>query len=404
MNSTRGLGPVAAIGVGVTLLVLLTLLPALLVIFSRWIFWPARPDFGAADPAGRGLWARLGDGIARRARPVWIGTTVVLGALALCIGGLNADGLSSAQLFTNKPDSVVGAEVLAAHFPAGGASPVVVIGNAVAADQIRAATAATDGIADTSQPQIKDGLAYLTATLRDAPDSAAADATVLRVRAAVHAIPHADAKVGGQTAIMHDTRDAASRDQKRIIPLILVVVLLILVLLLRAIVAPLLLIATVVLSYGTALGVSALAFRYLFGWTAVDTGLPLIVFVFLVALGIDYNIFLMTRTREEALRLGTRRGAVLALSATGGVITSAGLVLAGTFAVLCILPLVTIAEIGFAVALGVIIDTFVVRSILVTALNLDLGRHIWWPGKLSARPDASPARPCPGEKADTLRA
>ena len=393
MNSTKGLGPVNAIGVGVGLLSMLTLLPALLVIFGRWIFWPVRPAFGTVDPTGRGLWARVGNGIAGRPRPVWIATASILGALAFGAAGMKADGLSTAQSFTGRPDSVVGADVLAAHFPAGGGSPVLVIGNAAAADRIRSAVAATDGIVDTGRPQVKDGLAYVTATLRDPPDNAAADATVLRVRAAVHAIPGADAKVGGQTAILHDIRVAAGQDNKRIMPLVLGVVLIILALLLRAIVAPLLLVATVVLSFGTALGVSALAFRHVFGWTGEDTGLPLFVFVFLVALGIDYNIFLMTRVREEAARHGTRRGAVIALSATGGVITSAGLVLAGTFAALGTLPVVAFAEIGFAVALGVVLDTIVVRSVLVTALNLDLGRHIWWPGRLSTRPDEPQTEP-----------
>jgi RND superfamily putative drug exporter len=393
MNSTKGMGPVNAIGIGVGLLSMLTLLPALLVVFGRWIFWPARPVFGTTDPTSRGLWARVGNGVARRARPVWIITAVILGALAFGATGMKADGLTTAQSFTTKPDSVVGADVLAAHFPAGAGSPVMVIGNAAAADQIRTAVAGTDGIADASQPQVKDGLAYIIATLRDAPDSSAADATVVRVRSAVHAIPDADAKVGGQTAIVHDIRHAAIQDNKLIIPLVLIVVLLILALLLRAIVAPLLLVATVVLSFGTALGVSTLAFQHLFGWAGEDTGLPLFVFVFLVALGIDYNIFLMTRVREEAAVRGTRRGAVIGLSATGGVITSAGLVLAGTFAVLGTLPVVAFAEIGFAVALGVILDTIVVRSILVTALNLDFGRHIWWPSRLSTKRDVPEAEP-----------
>jgi len=393
MNSTRGLGPVNAIGVGVGLLSMLTLLPALLVIFGRWIFWPVRPAFGSADPTGRGLWARVGDGIAGRPRPVWIVTAMVLGALAFGVVGMKADGLTTAQSFTGTPDSVAGAQVLAAHFPAGAGSPVTVIGAAAAADQIRAAVAATPGIADTGRPQVKGGLAAITATLRGAPDSAAADDTIVRVRSAVHAIPDAGAKVGGPTAIQHDIRYAASQDNKRIMPLVLGVVLIILALLLRAIVAPLLLVATVVLSFGAALGVSALAFRHVFGWTGEDTGLPLFVFVFLVALGIDYNIFLMTRVREEAVRQGARRGAVVGLAATGGVITSAGLVLAGTFAALGTLPAVAFAEIGFAVALGVVLDTIVVRSILVTALNLDFGRHIWWPGKLSAKRDEPQAEP-----------
>ena len=395
MNPTKGLGPVNAIGIGVGLLSMLTLLPALLVIFGRWIFWPSRPALGTTDPSSGGLWARVGNRVARRPRPVWIVTALILGALAFTATTMKADGLTTAQTFVDKPDSVVGAQVLAAHFPAGAGSPVVVIGNAASAERIHSAVAATEGIADVGELQTKNGLAYLTATLRDAADSSAADATVLRVRSAVHAIPNAEAKVGGQSAITHDIRHASGQDNKRIIPLVLIVVLLILILLLRAIVAPLLLMATVVLSFGTALGVSALAFQHLFGWAGQDSGFPLLVFVFLVALGIDYNIFLMTRVREEAVTAGTRRGAIAGLSATGGVITSAGLVLAGTFAALGTLPVVAFAEIGLAVALGVVLDTLVVRSILVTALNLDFGRHIWWPGKLSTKrdiPQPEPAR------------
>jgi putative drug exporter of the RND superfamily len=399
MAPTRGMGPVDAIGIVVGLFAMLTLLPALLVTCGRWIFWPARPAFGSTDPTGRGVWSRLGRAVARRPRPVWIGTALVLGALAFTATGMKADGLTTAESFITKPDSVVGAEVLAAHFPAGGASPVVVIGNAAAAGQIRSAVAGTDGIASADQPRLKEGLAYITATLRDAPDSPAADATVLRVRAAVHAIPQAEARVGGQTAITHDIRHATSRDNTRIIPLVMIVVLVILSLLLRALVAPLLLVATVVLSFGAALGVSSLLFQHVFGWAGEDSGFPLFVFVFLVALGIDYNIFLITRVREESFRVGTRRGTLAGLSATGGVITSAGLVLAGTFASLGALPVVPFAEIGLAIALGVILDTVVVRSILVTALNLDLGRHIWWPGWLSRMrdapepdPDRGPAR------------
>jgi putative drug exporter of the RND superfamily len=395
MNPTKGMGPVNAIGIGVGLLSMLTLLPALLVVFGRWIFWPARPALGTTDPTGRGLWARVGNAVAARPRPVWVVTALILGALAFTATGMKADGLTNAETFVNKPDSVVGAQVYAAHFPAGGGSPVVVVGDAAAADRLYSAVVATEGIVNAGRPQVKEGLAYLTATLRDAPDSPAADATVVRVRAAVHAIPDAAAHVGGQTAIAHDIRQATGRDNRRIIPLILVVVLAILALLLRAVVAPLLLVATVVLSFGTALGVSALAFQHLFGWGGEDPGFPLFVFVFLVALGVDYNIFLMSRVREESTVDGTRRGALRGLSATGGVITSAGLVLAGTFAVLGTVPLVAFAEIGLAVALGVVIDTIVVRSILVTALNLDLGRHLWWPGRLSAKrdaPETGPAR------------
>jgi RND superfamily putative drug exporter len=234
---------------------------------------------------------------------------------------------------------------------------------------------------------IKDGLVMLQGTLRDLPDSPAAQATVERARDAVHAVDGADAKVGGMTALIMDMNEANQHDNRLIIPLVLLVVLLILGVLLRAVVAPLILILTVVLSFGAALGISALIFRHVFGFAGADSSFPLFVFVFLVALGIDYNIFLMTRVREESQQHGTRRGALIGLAATGGVITSAGIVLAGTFAALATLPMVAFAEMGFAVALGVLLDTLVVRSVLVTALNLDLGRVMWWPSRLAAKHD-----------------
>jgi RND superfamily putative drug exporter len=275
--------------------------------------------------------------------------------------------------------------VLAAHFPAGSGQPVNVIATSARAGQVRAALAGTPGIASVTPPVTKDGRSFLQATMTVPPDSPAAYTLVDKVRTAVHAIPGADAKVGGGTAINKDVQDAAAHDRNLLIPLILGVVLLILGLLLRAIVAPLMLIATVVLSFAAALGISALFFTHVFGFAGADTSVPLFVFVFLVALGIDYNIFLMTRVREESVRSGTRRGALTGLAATGGVITSAGLVLAGTFAMLGTLPLVEFTEIGFAVALGVLLDTIVVRSVLVTALTLDIGRRVWWPSALARR-------------------
>jgi putative drug exporter of the RND superfamily len=238
-------------------------------------------------------------------------------------------------------------------------------------------------------PVIRDGHAYLEGTLTDPADSQAAFATIDRLRDTVHAVPNADAKVGGNTAINLDLQRAAKHDRNMIVPIVLAVVLVILMVLLRAVVAPLLLIGTVVLSFTAALGASALIFDWVFGFAGADSSLPLFVFVFLVALGIDYNIFLMTRVHEESKRYGTRRGALIGLAATGGVITSAGAVLAGTFAVLGTLPLVFLAELGFAVAFGVLLDTIVVRSVLVTALNLDVGRHIWWPSRLAQKADVS---------------
>jgi RND superfamily putative drug exporter len=264
---------------------------------------------------------------------------------------------------------------------------------------VRDALAGTDGIVDVTEPQVAGDIAYLQGTLTDPPDSAAAKDTVDRVRDAVHAVPNADAEAGGGTAILLDTQRAADHDTRVIIPVVLLVVLLILGLLLRAIVAPLVLVATVVLSFMAALGISALLFTHVFDFAGADVGLPLFVFVFLVALGIDYNIFLMTRVHEEAKRVGTHQGALIGLAATGGVITSAGFVLAGTFAVLGTLPVVAFAEIGVAVALGVLLDTIVVRAVLVTALNLDIDRRMWWPSALSRRPAEQPAHELTGTRA-----
>ena len=387
MNSTRGMGPVLAIGIAVGLIAMLTLLPALLVVVGRWVFWPVRPRFGSAEPTESGFWARIGRGIARRPRTVWIGTSLALGAMALGLLSLNTGVLSNRDAFVDKPASIAGEEALARHFPAGTGSPVVVVAAADAAEPVRAAFADTAGIAEVSEPVILNDYAYLEGTLEDAADSTAAQETVDRVRDSVHAVDDADALVGGTTAINLDAQRAAERDSAVIMPLILVAVFVILALLLRAVVAPVLLIATVVLSFAAALGVSALVFEHVFGFAGADTAFPLFVFVFLVALGIDYNIFLMTRVHEEAKRYGTRRGALIGLAATGGVITSAGLVLAGTFAVLASLPVVAFAQIGFAVAFGVLLDTLIVRSVLVTALNLDVGRRMWWPSALADRRD-----------------
>ncbi|MFI1996029.1 MMPL family transporter [Actinoplanes sp. NPDC020271] len=397
VNSTAGLGPVAALGIVVGLLAMMSLLPALLVICGRWLFWPVRPRYGTAEPTATGLYARMGDRIARRPRTVWVTTTVVLGAMALGLLQLNANGLSQQDSFTSTQPSVTGLQVLGKHYPAGQGDPVIVIANAPQKDAVRTAFAGVPGIATVSDPVEKDGLVQFRGTLRAAPDSQEAEDTVLAVRAAVHPIPGADAKVGGTTAMTYDINEANKHDNRLIIPLVLLVVLVILAVLLRSLVAPLLLIATVVLSFAAALGVSALVFRHVFGFGGEDTAFPLFVFVFLVALGIDYNIFLMTRVREEARQHGTRRGALIGLAATGGVITSAGIVLAGTFAALGSLPLVAFAEIGFAVAFGVLLDTLIVRSVLVTALNLDIGRWMWWPGKLTRQDPAvdAPISPAP---------
>ena len=387
LNSTKSLGPVMAVGVAVGLFAMLTLLPALLVIFGRWMFWPKRPTLGSAEPTERGLWARIGHRIARRPRVVWVVTAVVLGSLALGVTGLKANGLQYRDAFRTSLESVTGEAMLARHFPAGAGNPVQVIGKADAAPQLQAAATATPGVTAVTRPVVGDGYAYLEGTLTSSADSQASFDTVDRLRSTMHAIPGADAKVGGGSAVNLDIQRASRHDRNLVVPLVLVVVLVILTLVLRAIVAPVLLVATVLLSFGAALGVSALAFNHLFGFAGADPAFPLWTFVFLVALGIDYNIFLMTRVHEETKRHGPRRGALIGLAATGGVITSAGVVLAGTFAALGTLPLVFVTEIGFAVAFGVLLDTFIVRSVLVTALNLDIGRWMWWPSSLFRKHD-----------------
>ncbi|MFE5715921.1 MMPL family transporter [Streptomyces sp. NPDC056501] len=401
LNSTQGLGPACAVGILVGLLAMVTLMPALLVICGRWIFWPVKPSYGSAETAREGIWTRVGTAVSRRPRIVWIGTTLVLAVMAIGVLGLKADGLSNKDQFTGTPQMAVGERIQSEHFPAGSGDPVFVVAKAASAEQVRTALTGVPGVVGVSTPVVKDGQALMLGELKDDPSSGTAMRTVEQARIAVHRIEGADAQVGGSTAIMLDTQEAAARDSKVIIPIVLVVVLLILALLLRAIVAPLLLMATVVLSFGAALGVSSLVFDHVFGFAGAEASFPLLTFVFLVALGIDYNIFLVTRVREVALLQGTRRGALLGLSTTGGVITSAGLVLAGTFAAMASLPLVFAAELGFAVAFGVLLDTMIVRSVLVTALTLDVGRWMWWPSKLfrshdtpqppAAKPDLEPA-------------
>ena len=391
MNSTAGLGPVAAIGIGVGLLVMITLLPALLVIFGRWIFWPRRPKYDTLEPSATGFWARIGTRIAPRPRLVWIVTAAVLAICSLGFLQLNAHGLATKDAYTKDFDSVTGQQVLIDHQLADTSTPVQIVANADQATEVSAALQGIQGLGPASPPIVKNGVALIQVPLTADPTSKAAFATVDDVRAAVHQVPGANALVGGGSAINADIEKASLRDDRVIIPLVLIVVMIVLMVLLRALLSPLILIATVVLSYGAAMGLSSLIFRHVLGFAGADASLPLFVFVFLVALGIDYNIFLMTRVREETPQHGTRRASLIALGTTGGVITSAGLVLAATFSVLATLPLVAFAEIGFAVALGVLLDTLIVRSVLVTAINLDVGHHIWWPSKLDRGEQPTPA-------------
>ncbi len=397
MSSTAGLGPVAAIGIAVGLLVMITLLPALLVICGRWVFWPARPSFGSVEPTSRGVWARVGRRISRAPRKVWVVTAVLLAVASLGIVRLDATGLTTAESYTKQFDSVLGQQVLTRHGLADTSSPLMVVADAGHGRQVADALKGIEGVVEVDDPVVKNGVAFVAAPIAGDATSQAAFDTVERARDAVHAVPGAHALVGGASALQLDVENASNRDNHVVIPAVLLVVFLILMVLLRALVSPLLLVGTVVLSFGAALGLSALLFHYVLGFAGADASMPLFVFVFLVALGIDYNIFLMTRVREETTTRGTRQGSLVALAATGGVITSAGLVLAATFLVLSTMPLVAFVEIGVAVALGVLLDTLIVRSVLVTALNLDLGSRIWWPSTLD--------RPGPGRHVATpLRA
>ncbi|NLU84598.1 MMPL family transporter [Rhodococcus sp. HNM0569] len=423
LNSNRSLGPVAAIGIVCTYVVMMSFLPVALAVAGRWVFWPRTPHADdASDLTTHGLWSRIAKTVTDRDRPFWIGATVLLIVLfAGGIGSLKTGGLSSTENFTTTPDAVVGQELYDETFDPGAGTPVVIATNDAQRQAVIDAASAVDGISDEPGavcPQVDtakvaelvrqnpraaaalqqsgggcappdltvspiDGRMIVNATLVDSYDSPAALDTVERVRAAVHAVPGADALVGGSTATTVDVQTASVHDRNLIIPIVLAVILVVLVLLLRALVVPIILISTVVLSFAATLGVSGFFFTHVFGFPDSDPAFPLYAFIFLVALGIDYNIFLMTRVREETLRVGTRPGIMRGLTVTGGVITSAGVVLAATFAVLGILPLVFLAEVGFAVAFGVLLDTIVVRSILVPAMSHDIGRAIWWPSTLS---------------------
>ncbi|WKN47783.1 MMPL family transporter [Nocardioides sp. Arc9.136] len=397
LNSTAGLGPVLAIGVGITFLVMVTLLPALLVIAGRWVFWPKRPHFGSREPNTTGWWARVGRAIEPRPRRVWVVTAGVLAVACLGLLRLDASGLSTEDTYTQEFGSIKGQKVLVEHGLVDSSNTAQVVTDTAAADAVVSAMQGVEGLGEPGEVRpVSETRSYVEATIDHDISSSPAFDVVEATRAAVHDIDGADALVGGGSAFYLDTKVASNRDNKVIIPIVLLVVFLILVGLLRALVAPLLLMATVVLSFGAALGISTLLFEFVFGFAGADPGFPLFAFVFLVALGIDYNIFLMTRVREESALHGTRRGSLIALSSTGGVITSAGLVLAATFLVLGTIPFVFLAELGVAVALGVLLDTMVVRSVLVTALNLDLGDRIWWPGRLHHGPPEE--RPVPTEQ------
>ncbi|MEP7160231.1 MAG: MMPL family transporter [Dermatophilaceae bacterium] len=403
LKGTSSLGPVGAVGILGAFLAAITLLPALLVLGRRWIFWPTvpRPDHRhAANVLSNKLgWRRVAELVGARPRVTWLCTVGALLVAAAFLPTLKADGIAQSDIFRTTVDSVEGQSVLAAHFDAGSGSPVQVLAPQSRGQEVVARLAAEEGVSDpyvTTQggaqrapgappaaATVVDGRVLVQATLTEAADSPAAIDVLERVRTDLHAIDPA-VLVGGQTAQSLDTRIAADRDLLVVAPTITGVVFLVLCLLLRALVAPLLLVLANILSFAATMGISAIVFNHVIGFTGGDPTTILYGFVFLVALGVDYSIFLMSRAREETRVRGPRDGVLRALAVTGGVITSAGIVLAATFGALTVIPLVFIAQISFIVAFGVLLDTFVVRSLLVPALAVDLGRRTWWPSRLSA--------------------
>ncbi|MEJ3750964.1 MMPL family transporter [Actinomycetes bacterium KLBMP 9797] len=387
LPATRGLGPVGAVGVGAALIAMTTLLPAILVLCGRWLFWPFVPRFSATasgtDSAeDHGIWRRLAGAVGRRPRVMWLGTAAVLAALTFGIGNLSV-GLPGAETFTKEVGSVTGQRLIEAHYGGDTTAPADILARASAVDEVAAAARTVDGVAEVAAPERSaDGRWVRVQTvLTDGASSQAAWDTVDRLRAAVRAVPGADALVGGDAAIELDTNRTVSRDNRVVMPLILAVVFVILMLLLRSLIAPLLLLASVVVSFVAALGAAGFILDAM-GHPKLWVGVPLQAFLFLVALGVDYSIFLMTRAREEAAIFGHRGGMLHALTVTGGVITSAGVVLAATFATLGILPLVPSVQMGVIIAVGIVLDTFLVRSLLIPALALHVGPRTWWPTRI----------------------
>ncbi|MER8087502.1 MMPL family transporter [Streptomyces sp. NPDC058316] len=383
LTSSRGMGPIAAVGVLCALLAMTTLLPALLVLLGRRLFWPLVPTYGSVPRRRRSLFAAMGGSAGRRPVTVLACGGVLLGALAL--GAFNLPGdLKQEDSFTSKPDSIAAMGTLAAAYPGRSTQPITVITPTERAGATLAKVRATEGVAAVERGRSGGGWTELSVVATDRPESAGERATIEALRDLLDG-----SHVGGPSAQQMDAETANARDLRTVVPLVLVSVLLILIALLRSLVAPLLLAAAVVAVWGASLGIGGLVFEPLLGMKGTDPGLPLLSFVFLVALGVDYGIFLMHRVREETLS-GTAPtvAALTALRTTGGVIASAGLVLAATFAVLLNMPIVSLVQMGFVVAVGVLLDTFLVRTYLVTSASVALQRKIWWPGALSRTPAA----------------
>jgi RND superfamily putative drug exporter len=396
--TTRGLGLACAVGVVVAAFAALVALPFTLVLFGRWVFWPKTPRVGQTTLVeSRSLWRRVGDLVARRPGMLIAVTVVVLAALASGLAQVKT-GLSQADQFLEKPEAIAASERLAESFPAGSSDPTTVISAAPAAEVV-AAVEGVDGVSTARPSGEADGLSRVEVVLESAPGSAPARAAVEEVRAALDGL--GDTYVGGSAAESLDEQVATDRDRWLIIPLILGLVIVALVLLLRSVVAPLILVSSVVATYLAALGASWWLFTHVLGFERLDVGVPLLAFLFLVALGVDYNIFLVTRAAEEAKEHGPREGMLRALTATGGVITSAGILLAAVFAVLGVLPLVVLAQLGVVICIGVLLDTLVVRTILVPAIAVKMGDAFWWPRHLGHQ--AAPEIPVRSRQRSSVR-
>lgn len=387
LKSLQGLGPVGSLGIAGAMLASLTFLPAALLLLGRWAFWPFRPHLGSPHPESKGLWARVSSLIGSHPRRTWVIALIGLAFFAAFLPQFKDEGVAQSDAFLTEVDSVVGQEVLAEHFPAGLGDPAFIIAEPDNAEQVSDIVASDKGITRVSSDAIPvDGKVLISAVLSDQSDSVAAEATVERLRESLDKVS-ADVLVGGTTAVLVDTIAQSSEDRNTIIPIILLVVFVVLAILMRAIVVPLILISANVLSFAATLGLSSMVFNHVLDLPGADPSVTLIAFVFLVALGIDYTIFLMTRVREESLKRGTKPGILKGLTSTGGVITSAGIVLAATFSALVVLPLLFLVQIAFIVAAGVLIDTIIVRSLLVPALSYDIGQKIWWPSRLGRADD-----------------
>ncbi|EMF55934.1 MULTISPECIES: MMPL family transporter [Streptomyces] len=385
LNSSRGMGPLGTVGVLCALVAMLTLLPALLVLLGRRVFWPMVPAFGSRPKERRSLFTAMGSSARRRPLAVLAGGVVLLGALAT--GMLNLPGaVKQEDSFVDKPEAVAAMETLAAAYPEQSSQPLDVITPSGQVDETLAAVRDHDGVASAERGRSGDGWTEISVIAKDPPQSAGESATIESLRSELDG-----SYLGGPSAEQIDLKDTNAGDTKVVVPLVLGSVLLILIALLRSLVAPLLLVAAVVAVWGAALGIGGLVFGPVFGFEGTDPGLGLLSFVFLVALGVDYGIFLMHRMREESLSGKEPVAAALtALRTTGGVIASAGLVLAATFAVLVNMGLVQLVELGFVISVGVLLDTFLVRTYLVTSASVALRRKMWWPGRLSREPEPVP--------------